>query len=480
MHPKSTSIPFEAKEGLIEFEFIRDTNEKKNEEKQTAILDTETQYLIVQVLDNEVERESKDRVIAESLLTFYQFDTNTTNYCKIPIFDSVKALESGHVLLSAELIDGVNPKLKIHVEKIINLSDPTADLVKDDSTLKRDIIILIIWIIYMILSIIFYIYGEDFIFIDALYLRIVTAFTVGYGDMYPVTNLGKLLNCLFIIVDSVAIGFLTSKVMNYVLRFREIQKEKRENAKRKEHAAAKKKQQEAEKLNKEEAEKKKLKINKQNNEDENKEQKYDEEKMDQTFGVSVQEKMNEFEDEMENAAKATQKAASNFWRKNKLYILGAIILMFILVGTLFMVYVEEKDGASAFEWNFVTLSTVGYGDVTPSTHGGKVFTIFYIIFGVSLVVTFGTAVFERVDENRQRKFKESVMRRALISEAQLLEFDADGDGKIDKFEFLSKMLVETQEVEQSKIDEIMTKFRMLDADGSGEITVAELRQIEGN
>eukprot|EP01083_Nonionella_stella_P222048 792695_1 len=53
MHPKSTSIPFEAKEGLIEFEFIRDTNEKKNEEKQTAILDTETQYLIVQVLDNE-------------------------------------------------------------------------------------------------------------------------------------------------------------------------------------------------------------------------------------------------------------------------------------------------------------------------------------------------------------------------------------------------------------------------------------------
>eukprot|EP01083_Nonionella_stella_P196825 723970_1 len=163
----------------------------------------------------------------------------------------------------------------------------------------------------------------------------------------------------------------------------------------------KKKQQEDEKLNKE-AEKKKLKINKQNNEDENKEQKYDEEKMDQTFGVSVQEKMNEFEDEMENAAKATQKAASNFWRKNKLYILGAIILMFILVGTLFMVYVEEKDGASAFEWNFVTLSTVGYGDVTPSTHGGKVFTIFYIIFGVSLVVTFGTAVFERVDENRQR------------------------------------------------------------------------------
>ena len=41
-----------------------------------------------------------------------------------------------------------------------------------------------------------------------------------------------------------------------------------------------------------------------------------------------------------------------------------------------------------------------------------------------------TAIFEKVDENRQKKFKEQVMKRALISEAQLLEFDVDNDGKI--------------------------------------------------
>ena len=95
-------------------------------------------------------------------------------------------------------------------------------LVKDDSTVQRDVIILILWLIYMILSIIFYIYNENFDFIDALYLRIVTAFTVGYGDLYPVSNAGKLLNCLFIIIDTVTIGFITSKVMSYILRFREI------------------------------------------------------------------------------------------------------------------------------------------------------------------------------------------------------------------------------------------------------------------
>ena len=88
------------------------------------------------------------------------------------------------------------------------------------------------------------------------------------------------------------------------------------------------------------------------------------------------------------------------------------------------------------------------------------------------------AIFEKLDENRQKKFKEQVMRRALISEAQLLEFDVDKDGKIDKYEFLSKMLVETQEVEQKKIDEIMRKFRLLDIDESGAITTDELREIE--
>lgn len=267
MHPKGTCMSFDNPEkwpdsndetkpnGFIEFEMTR-------ESKKASIIDEDKQFMLLQVLDNEIERASSDRVIAEAIVMFTGFDSNPDqeNWCKINVYESLGGKPAGQVIMRARFIenpgndamiderkgdeeenkhaesdkindnknekqeedDYVGNKLQIYVENLIKLQDVNADLVKDDSTIQRDVILLIVWLIYMILSIIFYIYGEDFIFIDALYLRIVTAFTVGYGDLYPVSNAGKILNCLFIIIDTVTIGFITSKVMNYILRFREI------------------------------------------------------------------------------------------------------------------------------------------------------------------------------------------------------------------------------------------------------------------
>ena len=232
------------------------------------------------------------------------------------------------------------------------------------------------------------------------------------------------------------------------------QKEKSENAKRERNRALKMQHDQAEKDNK---------LNQ--NDEENKED------VDNGNAISLKENL------IQNT-KNTKKKATDFWEKHKIYALGWIIIGFVVVGTLVMVYVEGQDGASAFEWNFVTLSTVGYGDVTPQTKGGKVFVIFYIIFGVFLMGYFGTAVFEKYGQIQDQKFKDQILARALISEAQLLEFDVDGNNKIDKYEFLSKMLIETQEIDQGKIDQIMKTFDMLDVDGNGRITTDELKEIE--
>eukprot|EP00485_Elphidium_margaritaceum_P011876 CAMPEP_0202703552 /NCGR_PEP_ID=MMETSP1385-20130828/16385_1 /ASSEMBLY_ACC=CAM_ASM_000861 /TAXON_ID=933848 /ORGANISM="Elphidium margaritaceum" /LENGTH=593 /DNA_ID=CAMNT_0049361427 /DNA_START=22 /DNA_END=1803 /DNA_ORIENTATION=- len=483
MAPESNTIEFNVDTHTLLFEF------RENLEK----IDTENQFLVVQVLDYEPERVSKDRVIGEALLTFKGFDSSAgvVNYGSCDIFDAVAGTHCGTVLLNARLLQVdagaaattgsvIISKIQITVERIIDLKDPNGSMVKDDQQMvRRDVIALIAWLLYMCLSIVLYVTVEEFAFIDALYLRIVTAFTVGYGDFYPVTNAMKLTNCVFIIVDTVTIGFITSKITNYILRFREIQKERKENIER-EQARSLQKQHDA--IEREKKERKASVVGGAGGVRE--EQKEQEQEEKETSAMMDDERdvnniTQQITQQIVSQSQQTAKDASNYWAKHKLWILGVVIVAFIVVGTIFMVYVEGQDFASAFEWNFVTLSTVGYGDVTPATSEGKVFTIFYIIFGVSLVVYFGAAIFERIDADRQEKFKQQVMRRALISEAQLLEFDLNRDGKIDKYEFLSKMLVETQEVEQAKIDEIMRKFEMLDIDKSGTITTEELEQMEG-
>lgn len=191
------------------------------------------------------------------------------------------------------------------------------------------------------------------------------------------------------------------------------QKEKKENAKRKENRKLREQQEKAEQEQKEkkkaeeQSKEKKLKLAASSDMKEEEEQE-EEEKKDEISVANIQsmavksvseaadritEKMGEVTDQMQDEAKKTQKNAQQFWSKNKLYILGAIICFFVIIGTVVMVFQEGQDFASAFEWNFVTLSTVGYGDVTPSTHGGKVFAIFYIIFGVTFVIYFGTGMF---------------------------------------------------------------------------------------
>lgn len=71
--------------------------------------------------------------------------------------------------------------LDLELEEIIDLKDPNLALVQDASTFKRDAIFMFSWLFYFIFTVVFYMLQEKFEFIDALYLRVVTLFTVGYG-----------------------------------------------------------------------------------------------------------------------------------------------------------------------------------------------------------------------------------------------------------------------------------------------------------
>lgn len=44
-------------------------------------------------------------------------------------------------------------------------------------------------------------------------------------------------------------------------------------------------------------------------------------------------------------------------------------------------------------FSVITLSTIGYGDFSPQTDGGKLFTIFYIIIGIGIILSFINSIY---------------------------------------------------------------------------------------
>merc|ERR1719447_866942 len=75
---------------------------------------------------------------------------------------------------------------------------------------------------------------------------------------------------------------------------------------------------------------------------------------------------------------------------------------------------------------------------------------------------------------RHEQMIEKIMRNTLITEEQIAEFDEDRSGNIVKFEYLSKMLVLTNEVQAHVILNIMKRFDELDYNKDGNISVDDM------
>jgi voltage-gated potassium channel Kch len=74
----------------------------------------------------------------------------------------------------------------------------------------------------------------------------------------------------------------------------------------------------------------------------------------------------------------------------------------LVTGTIFYHFVEHLSWLNAYYFSVITLTTVGYGDITPHTSAGKIFTTFYVLFGIGIITTFISMRMQR----RSGKFAE--------------------------------------------------------------------------
>ena len=73
-----------------------------------------------------------------------------------------------------------------------------------------------------------------------------------------------------------------------------------------------------------------------------------------------------------------------------LLITSSFILAF---GTTVYHYLEGWSIIDSLYFSVITLTTIGYGDYSPQTEAGKIFTIFYIIIGLGMILNFINAVY---------------------------------------------------------------------------------------
>jgi len=89
-------------------------------------------------------------------------------------------------------------------------------------------------------------------------------------------------------------------------------------------------------------------------------------------------------------------------------------------GSLFYMLVEGWSVLDALYFSVVTLATIGYGDLTPTTDVAKLFTIFYVLIGIGLVAstvaTLATAAV-RADSDRRAGMKAHRERRGSLRDA---------------------------------------------------------------
>ncbi|EPS60644.1 potassium channel, partial [Genlisea aurea] len=150
----------------------------------------------------------------------------------------------------------------------------------------------------------------------------------------------------------------------------------------------------------------------------------------------------------------------------KCYTTLVTLAVLVAVGTVFLIAIEKLDAVDAFYCVCSTITTLGYGDKSFSTRGGRVFAVFWILTSTVCVALLFGYIAEVNSERRQKDLVKYVLAKKMTS-ADLEAADVDGDGIVGAGEFIVYKMKEMGKISQDEISILLTEFESLDVDQSG-------------
>jgi voltage-gated potassium channel Kch len=122
-------------------------------------------------------------------------------------------------------------------------------------------------------------------------------------------------------------------------------------------------------------------------------------------------------------------ASRRAWRDPDFQVLTTIMAIILLLGTAFYHTFEGWSLLDSLYFSVITLATVGYGDFSPKTAIGKLFTIFYIFMGFGLVVVLLTRFSDALIQSEHEAAERRRQRRTQSRQQQKLQTVSDGPGQ---------------------------------------------------
>ena len=135
----------------------------------------------------------------------------------------------------------------------------------------------------------------------------------------------------------------------------------------------------------------------------------------------------------------------------------------------------------ALYWSLTTMTTIGYGDESPQTWGGRLIAVFYLpittVFFCNLVGALASKTFEE-DERLNEELVQRQFGDQLTAEELRMLCKVGAEATCTYHEYVLAMMVKLGKIDQDDIDSCRVHFAKLDRDGDGSLTVKDLSEKE--
>mmetsp|Transcript_139916 Transcript_139916/g.390007 ORF Transcript_139916/g.390007 Transcript_139916/m.390007 type:complete len:366 (-) Transcript_139916:265-1362(-) len=149
--------------------------------------------------------------------------------------------------------------------------------------------------------------------------------------------------------------------------------------------------------------------------------------------------------------------------------------------------IEDWTFYHGFYHCMVTGTTVGYGDMTIATQGGRFWAILHMMLSVcllgELISTIDELRAERADQLRrirqlERQLDRNVLQQMVDQAKTMRPHNKDSAEGLSALEFALGMLIELEMVKEDHVRPFIKQFEKLDTDKNGRLSMADLSHTE--